>query len=213
MPPELKMSQCERLLQEFPGDISRVDKKTGRLHCRCGMYWSTSLPNLYEMYKSHANGKVCAHRRRGMQTHTLFHCWGGPIPGKPPPPPKIPDPNALCRGLWEDTFNGMDLKSLYDKPTRNQTYYPLPRYAFKIKGSEEAVIGTIRSVACTGYCIGIDGYPRAQWRCLECDALKGSAAIINGCVVMVVCVKCLGQHTTVYYGSTTTDACLMPNAE
>ena len=191
VPPELKLTQLESLLQKYPGDISRVDRTSGRLHCRCGMSWSTNLHNLERMYTLHVNGKVCAHRRRGMQTHTLFHCWGGVIPGKPPPPPKIPDPNALCRGLWEDTINGMDLTTLYDRNITNQTFYTLPSYAFTVKdkaGVETTVMGTIRSVACAGYCVGVDGFPRPQWRCLECDALKSSAAVINR-LVAVVCLR------------------------
>ena len=193
VPPELKLTQWERLLMKYPGDISRVDRTSGRLHCRCGMYWKTSLANLEQMYALHVNGKVCAHRRRGMQTHTLFHCWGGVIPGKPPPPPKIPDPNALCRGLWEDKINGMNLTTLYNRNTTNRIYYAIPSYAFNVKdkdGEETTIMGTIRSVACTGYCVGVDGYPRPQWRCLECDALKTSAAIINGLVHVTanVCV-------------------------
>ena len=167
-------------MRDFPGDISRVT--SGTLHCRCGLRWSCNLRNLEQMFITHINGKVCALRRRGMQTHTLFHCWGGVIPGKPPPPPKIPDANALCRGLWEDEINSMDLTALYDRHVTNQTFYPIPRYVFKVKdkaGEETTVTGTIRSVACMGYCVGADGMPRSQWRCLECDSLKSSAAIIN----------------------------------
>ena len=183
VPTKVSLTQVERLLQQYPGDISRVDRASGRLHCRCGMFWNTTLHNLEQMYTVHVKGKVCAQRRRGMQTHTLFHCWGGVIPGKPPPPPKIPDPNALCRGLWEDSINGMDLTALYNERTTNKIYYSIPNYAFTMKnedGEHKTVVGTIRSVACAGYCIDVDGYPRRQWRCLECDTMKSSPAIING---------------------------------
>ena len=183
-------------MRDFPGDISRVT--SGTLHCRCGLRWSCNLRNLEQMFITHINGKVCALRRRGMQTHTLFHCWGGVIPGKPPPPPKIPDANALCRGLWEDEINGMDLTALYDRHVTNQTFYPIPSYVFKVKdkaGEETTVTGTIRSVACMGYCVGADGMPRSQWRCLECDSLKSSAAIINA-INQIKKKKKIRKHST-----------------
>ena len=71
VPPEIKLTQLESLLQKYPGDISRVDRTSGRLHCRCGMSWATNLANLERMYTLHVNGKVCAHRRRGMQTYAV----------------------------------------------------------------------------------------------------------------------------------------------
>ena len=181
VPPDSTLSVQEILQQNYSQDISKIDKRSQRLHCRCGHIFSLNLRNLETVFDAHVNGKVCKQARRGMQIHTLFHFWGGPTPGPARPPPKIPDPNALCRGVWEDNIRGMDLTKLYGSGGNNNSFYPVPRARFQYEkdGIKVQVVGTIRSVACMGYCVDVDGLPRKNWRCEACNKLITSREIRN----------------------------------
>ena len=134
-----------------------------------------------------------------MQRHTLFHMWGGPQKG-PAAPPKIPDPNALCRGLWENSIRGMDLTMLYEGGGDNKSFYPIPRARFRYTdkdGNKTQVLGTLRSVACHGYCVDLDGLPRKQWRCEECNNLITNQDIRNRLELYYNCIIYV-QHSLVY---------------